>query len=162
DVADAAGSMAGRPLDRAWLAELVRASGGLPRLVVDAVRAAAARAGIEGIESVPVSELLGAAGDPERGPAGALATVLRRRVALLAPELAALLDALAVHDGSASAGALAATLGIEHAVVHARLAELDSAGWLVPGAAADAHARLPSAAHARALHDALPAARRLA
>ncbi len=149
-----ASSMLGRPVDPRWAGELARATGGLPRLIVEAVRAAALAD--EDPQKVRPSSLV----DATRGADQALAELVVRRAAALPVERAAVLEALAVLDGGgASVDAVAAVLEVDPAAVERAAAPLLGAGFLT---AAGDRLTLPSPAHGRVLHEAIPAARRVA
>ncbi len=151
-VAAVAGAMLGEPVAASWAEELGRVSGGVPRFLVELVRAAAAAA--DGpVDQVSVRELVGRDSD--------LGSVIVRRVAGLDRDHAAVVEGLAVHDGSATLPALAASLEQPADQVYALVADLAPSGFLAVDTGGDLpRIRLPSAAHAAALHAAIPTARR--
>ena len=159
-MAQLAGSMLGRPVAAGWAGELCRVTAGLPSIAVEVIRAAAAQAGPEAIESVAPDQLL------PRGDS-ALADLIRRRAAALPPELAAVLEAAAVHDGRAPIAGLAATLDRDPATTYAAAADLAARGFGQLAAAPDRAApdpifALPGPLHATALDSAIPPVRRRA
>ncbi len=151
EIRQLAASMLGRSVDPSWAAELTRATGGLPRFAVEAIRAAASRDGAEPPDAIAPGGLLAAA------DAEGLGALVVRRAAALEPEAAAILEAAAVHDGAATLSAIAYTIGEPVDEVSARAAVLDALGFLE---LAGEQVRLPSPMHVRALHSAVPSARK--
>ncbi len=148
-----ASSMLGRPVAARWAAELTRATAGLPRLIVEAVRAAAVGDGDP--EAISPASLV----DATRGADQALADLLVRRAGALPPERAAVIESLAVLGGAAAVDAVAAVLESDPATVERAAAPLIGNGLVI---AQGDQLSLPSPAHARVLHRAIPTARRVA
>jgi hypothetical protein len=144
-------SMLGRAVPPAWARALADATGGVPRLVVEAVRAAAARAGVDRADRVPVAEVLGD---------GGLADVLGRRVAALSAPARALVEALAVWRRPGSITDLSAVAGLEVEEAYAEAAALAARGMAL--AADGGLYTLPSREHARAVEESLAPARKTA
>jgi transcriptional regulator with GAF, ATPase, and Fis domain len=132
---------------------LARATGGVPRLVVEAVRAASGRAGVTEVESLAIDEIAGG---------GAFDEVVRRRVAALGAGARILCEALSVWcqaQSDAPVADLAALAGLEGASADVEL------GALAAKALVDlrgGRVGFPSSAHAQAIYTSVPAARRQA
>ena len=152
-VGELAASMLGRQVATGWARELARASGGLPGLAADLVRAAAQQAGAARAEEVAPGELYDRAG--EEG----LAQLVRRRAAALPEELAAVLEAAAVFGVRAPVAGVAATLESGAAEVFAAAAELSARGFAELD---EGDIVLPGPVHAAAVDEAIPTARRRA
>lgn len=156
DTHDVVQSMVGRAVDLKWTQTLARASGGLPRLIVESVRTACARAGIDRMEQVAIDTLM--------NTADSFASLVVARVSLLSPTMAGVLEALAVLSGHAAPHVLAAVIERKPSDVHTDLARLQHLGLVViddldEGALS---VRLPSSAHTKVLHEAIPPTRRKA
>jgi transcriptional regulator with GAF, ATPase, and Fis domain len=144
EVGELVAAAVGRPVAGDWVARLAEVSGGLPRLVMEAVRAAG-----DAVGKVDPGELFGA-GDRR------FDDLVVRRVAGLEPAASQLVEALAVLGGSATSPALAAVVGRGDDDLAAALdlvAPIGLVRWR------SGELALPSAAHARAIAGALPAAR---
>ncbi len=147
-ITELATSMLGRAPAAAWSRILATVCGGLPRLATAAIRAAAAESGILRVDQVDLTAI--------SSDHATLSSLLVRRVAALPPQLASVLEALAVHSGRATPDALAVTLNVSVQVVLAASYELSGQQLVVID---EDEIRLPSRAHCDTLHNALPTAR---
>jgi transcriptional regulator with GAF, ATPase, and Fis domain/tetratricopeptide (TPR) repeat protein len=150
DVRRLAASMLGRDPGDRWASALAESTGGIPRLIVEVVRAAAADAGVEGAASTSPRGILAGAGDQ------ALAELIVRRVSALDASRAAVLEALAVLGGRATGERVAATTGDDVIATYAAIAHLAARGFVTVDGD---DVRLPSPVHQSAIEDALPEAR---
>jgi len=97
--------------------------------------------------------------DATRGADEALAELVVRRAAALPPDRAAVVEALAVLGGAGAVEAVAAVLESDPTAVERAAAPLIGSGFVT---ANGDQLALPTPAHARVLHRATPAARRVA
>jgi transcriptional regulator with GAF, ATPase, and Fis domain len=151
EVAALVTGMVGRAVDRAWTDALARKCAGLPRFVVEAVRAAATAAGPDHIEERAPDELIGDGGND------ALAALVVQRVAALPAAIAGVAEAVAVCGGEATVEELGVVLDLDETDVLGRIRELRRTG-LLDELGNDRFA-LPSRLHSRAIHEAIPEAR---
>ncbi|RMH40504.1 MAG: GAF domain-containing protein [Deltaproteobacteria bacterium] len=158
EVAAVAASMVGRPVAGDWAAAVARATGGLPRAVVEVVRAAAADAGVAAVERADPVALVGAFDATETNDSATALYV--RRVRLLAADDAALIEALAVLGGRAALTEVSAVAGQPAGATADRALALAARGFVSVGADGGAGTlALPSTAHADAVAAAMPAPR---
>ncbi len=120
EVAELVAGMLGRPARTAWVASLAHAAGGVPRLVVDAVRAAAAQRGLGQVEEQAPEQLLGGA--------SALGALLAARLAGCTASTRAVVEVVALLGGTADAQEVAAVLEVSVAEVHAASGAIEPAG----------------------------------
>jgi transcriptional regulator with GAF, ATPase, and Fis domain/tetratricopeptide (TPR) repeat protein/tRNA A-37 threonylcarbamoyl transferase component Bud32 len=144
-----ASRMLGVPVSPAWSSGLWHKSAGVSRLVVDAVRACAVRAGVEGACAVPVDEVLG----------DGLASLMTRWLSGLSEEGQEVLQALAVLGSSGTVRELCAMTGLSLEILGAEISSLAACGLVC---VAEGQVSFPSRAHGGAVYDRIDAGRRAA
>ncbi|MFH0900832.1 MAG: sigma 54-interacting transcriptional regulator [Pseudomonadota bacterium] len=130
--------MLGRAPSAEWSKDLAIASAGIPRLVVEAVRSAVARAGVRLADNVPVAEFFG----------DGLASLITVELAAVTGSARAFLEAVAAWGEPVAIEDIAAVLSIMVDHAHELAGELAASGLVV---IEKGSVRLPSPVHSAAV-----------